>query len=163
MGHLSQTILYRKLHKKIILFRPYPKLCFVKHRGFLSLDTTKSIIQELKRLLILEDSYLGEHVLGVAGVILQDGPSRGVHSLDNKMVQHHLSLGPLQDVLLHTIAGDEPIDVDGLLLSNPVRAAHSLQIVLRVPVGIEYDHGICRGKIYSQTTCTRRQQESEVA
>jgi len=47
----------------------------------------------------------------------------------------HLLLGALQDVLLDGAAGQEAVDVDRLRLPDPVRPAHRLQVVLRVPAG----------------------------
>lgn len=37
-----------------------------------------------------------------------DSAPCGVHALNHQMIQHHLLLGAVQDVLLHTVAGQEP-------------------------------------------------------
>ena len=80
-------------------------------------------------------AYLAEHLLCGSGgsVGSQDGASGGVHPLDDEVVEHHLLLGALQDVLLHRVAGQEAVDVDSVLLPDAVSATHCLEIVLRVP------------------------------
>jgi hypothetical protein len=45
----------------------------------------------------------------------QHGAAGGVHLLDDQVVQHHLPLGALQDVLLHRAARHEPGARSGLL------------------------------------------------
>lgn len=49
-----------------------------------------------------------------------------------------------------------------LLLSNPVSPGLSLQVVLRVPVRVEDDHGVSRGQVNAQASGPRGQQEAEV-
>ncbi len=41
----------------------------------------------------------------------EDSLSSRVHPLNDKMVQNHLLLGPLHDVLLHTALGHQSVDV----------------------------------------------------
>ena len=38
----------------------------------------------------------------------------------------------------------------------------SLQVVLGVPVGVKYHHGVGRRQVHPQSTCPRRQEETEV-
>lgn len=45
----------------------------------------------------------------------------------------HLSPRSLQDILFNRILGHKAIDVDMILLSNPMRSRHGLQIILRIP------------------------------
>lgn len=67
----------------------------------------------------------------VVAARVQDHAAAGVHSLDDDVVQHHLLLRPLQDVLLNTPTGDKSIDVDGFFLPYPVGSAHGLKVILR--------------------------------
>ena len=73
--------------------------------------------------------------------------ARRVHALDDQVIQHHLLLGPLQDVFLHGPRGEEAVDVDRLRLADAVRARHGLEIVLRVPVRVEDDDGVGGGQV----------------
>jgi hypothetical protein len=41
----------------------------------------------------------------------------------------------------------EAVDVDGILLADAVRAAHGLQVVLRVPIRVEDDHRVGGGQV----------------
>lgn len=59
---------------------------------------------------------------GRSGAGVQDRLPRGVHPLDDQVVQHHLLLGPLDDVLLHGAFGHQTVDVD--LQGEAVRWAH---------------------------------------
>lgn len=56
---------------------------------------------------------------------MEDGFPGGVHPLDDQVVQHHLLLGPLDDVLLHRAFGDQAVDVD--LQSRGEGAARTCQ------------------------------------
>lgn len=56
-----------------------------------------------------------------------------------------------------------PVDIYCILLSDSVGACLSLEVVLRVPIGIYDDHGIGGSKIDSQTASTGRQKKTEIA
>jgi hypothetical protein len=79
------------------------------------------------------------------------------------VVQHHLALGPLQNVLLHAAARHKAVDVDQRLLADAVGARHRLQVVLRVPVRVEDDDGVGCGQVDAQPARPRGQQEGKVA
>jgi len=49
-----------------------------------------------------------------------------------------------------------------ILLSDSMSSGLRLKIVLRVPVGIEDNDGICGGKVDAESTSPRRQEEAEV-
>jgi hypothetical protein len=67
-----------------------------------------------------------------------------------------------------------PVDADVSLLSYPVRPSHSLEVVLRIVVGlapsaqakrmtyVEDDDSISGLEVDTQTASSRREQESEV-
>ena len=48
------------------------------------------------------------------------------------------------------------------LLTDAVGPGLSLQVVLGVPVGVKYHHGVGRRQVHPQSTCPRRQEETEV-
>ena len=52
---------------------------------------------------------------------VQNSPAAGVHPLNHHMLQHHLALGALDDVFLHGVLDDQPVDTDLLLLPDAVR------------------------------------------
>ncbi len=47
-------------------------------------------------------------------------------------------------------------------LSDSMSSSHSLYIILRIPVGVKDDDGVCGGKIQTQTSSSCRQQETEI-
>lgn len=49
---------------------------------------------------------------GRSGAGVEDRFPRGIHPLDDQVVQHHLLLGPLYDLLLHGAFGHQTVDVD---------------------------------------------------
>lgn len=55
--------------------------------------------------------------------------------------------------------GDKPIDLDGLVLANPVAASLRLEVILRVPVRVVDDDGIGSSQVNAQPSSTRTQQE----
>ncbi len=61
----------------------------------------------------------------------EDSLSSRVHPLNDKMVQNHLLLGPLHDVLLHTAFGHQSVDV------------HLCGVCVRGGVCVEC--GVCEG------------------
>mmetsp|Transcript_19101 Transcript_19101/g.34157 ORF Transcript_19101/g.34157 Transcript_19101/m.34157 type:complete len:327 (-) Transcript_19101:913-1893(-) len=88
--------------------------------------------------------------------------ARGVHLLDDQMVQDHLLLGPFKDFFLDGVLGDEAVDVDVLLLPNTMCACHGLQVVLRVPVAVEYDDRVGGGEVDPEAARAGRKKEAEV-
>ena len=78
------------------------------------------------------------------------------------MIQNHLLLGPLHNVLLHTVARHQPVDVDLSLLADAVSSGLCLQVVLWVPVRVEYHDRVCRGQIDPQPPSTGGQKEAEI-
>lgn len=49
---------------------------------------------------------------GWSGAGVEDRFPRGVHPLDDQVVQHHLLLGSLDNLLLHGAFGHQTVDVD---------------------------------------------------
>ena len=47
---------------------------------------------------------------------------------------------PVKHLSLVSVAGDEAVNFDGLVLSDPVATSLCLQVILRVPVGVIDDH-----------------------
>ena len=62
--------------------------------------------------------------------------------LDHHPVQSQLHRRPLHDLLVDGVLGDQPEHLDLLLLTDPVRPIHGLQIHLGVPVGVEKDDDV---------------------
>ena len=60
-------------------------------------------------------------------------------------------------------AGQESVDVDRVLLPDPVRARHRLEVVLRVPVRVEDDDGVGRREVDAEAAGAGGEQEDEVA
>ena len=60
-------------------------------------------------------------------------------------------------------AGQESVDVDRVLLPDPVRAGHRLEVVLRVPVRVEDDDGVGRREVDAEAAGAGGEQEDEVA
>lgn len=67
-------------------------------------------------------SFPNRHLPGRSGAGVEDRLSRRVHPLDDQVVQHHLLLGPLDDVLLHRAFGHQTVDID--LRGKAVRWGH---------------------------------------
>jgi hypothetical protein len=59
----------------------------------------------------------------------QDGGAGGVHALYDKMVEHHLVLGPLDDVLVHAGLRHQPATQSSI---NKVGVLHIFLPVFRV-------------------------------
>ena len=78
------------------------------------------------------------------------------------MIQHHLFLGSLHNILLHTVFSDEPIDRHLLLLPDPVSTSLSLQVVLGIPVTIKYNDCVSSGEVDAKTTSACGEQKTEV-
>ena len=57
------------------------------------------------------------------------------------------------------ITRNEPINLDGLILTNPVAASLSLEVILGIPVGVINDDGVCRSEVDAKTTSSRAQQK----
>lgn len=54
------------------------------------------------------------------------------------ILKDHLFLGPLKNILLHSILTHKAIHVDMGFLTDSMRASHSLQIILRIPIALCY-------------------------
>ena len=68
---------------------------------------------------------------------------------------------PVKHFSLIGVSSDESIDLDGLVLTNPVTASLSLEVVLWVPVGIvDYD-GISSCEVDTKTTSPRAKEEDK--
>ena len=93
---------------------------------------------------------------------IEHSATGGVHALDDQMIEDHLLLGALDNVFLHAGLGHETVDTHLFRLTNAVRASHRLQVVLRVPVTVEDDYGVCRREVDSEATGARRQEKAEV-
>ena len=68
----------------------------------------------------------------------------------------------LCDSFLHRASGNKPIDHDFVLLSDTMRPAKSLDVIVRIPIRVVDDDGVCRGQIDTQTTGTRGQEEHKL-
>ena len=98
-------------------------------------------------------------VLRRSGALLLDG---GVEGLDDEVVEDHLVLCALEDVLLDGVLRDEAVDVDELLLPDAVAARLRLQVVLRVPVRVEDDHRVRRREVDAEPARAGGEEEDEV-
>lgn len=73
-------------------------------------------------------------------------------SLEDLLLNSVLYIGIISVVLEHTQSrttylGDETEDVDLFLLADTMRSVHSLQISLRIPIGVIEDNNICSRQI----------------
>lgn len=69
----------------------------------------------------------------------------------------------LQNLLLQSPPRDQPINIHDLLLPDPMRPVHGLQILLRVPVVLHEDDRIRPRQIQPQPAHARRQQQAVIA
>merc|ERR1719282_1506472 len=81
----------------------------------------------------------------------QNSSSRSVHSLNDQMIQNHLLLCSLNNILLNTALGDKSVDIDLLLLTDSVSSGHGLKIILRIPVAVKDDDGVGCGQVDTET------------
>lgn len=56
------------------------------------------------------------------------------------------------DLLLKGASGDESVNVDDLLLTEPMGTVHRLQVLHRVPVVFDEDDGVGTGQVETKTT-----------
>eukprot|EP00968_Pinguiococcus_pyrenoidosus_P021742 scaffold2908_cov257-Pinguiococcus_pyrenoidosus.AAC.3 len=87
--------------------------------------------------------------------------------LQSPLLHHHrielqLLLRPLDDLLLHGVLRDEPIDVHWLRLSDAVASVLGLQVCLRVPVGVVQDARVSRLEVDTQPTGARAEEKDEL-
>ena len=76
--------------------------------------------------------------------------------------EYHLLSCSLKNVLLHGIFRNEAIDIDMILLADPVCSCHSLQVSLRIPVAVEDDHGIGCLEVDTQPAGSSGKNEREI-
>ena len=67
--------------------------------------------------------------------------------LNTNHVKLHLKSLSLDDLLLNCVLRNEAVHKHFSLLPNPVGSVHSLQINLRVPIGIEQDNMVGTHKV----------------
>lgn len=82
---------------------------------------------------------------------------------DDQGVEPQLLLRDLEHLLLDRVLRTQTIHVHLVLLTDAVCAVHGLQVHLRVPVGVEQDHGVGSGQVDAEPARTRGQQEEEHA
>ncbi len=58
-------------------------------------------------------------------------------------------------------ASQQPVHFDRLRLPNPMRSSLRLQIILRVPIGVENDHGVGRRQVQPEPPRFGRQEHDE--
>ena len=107
-------------------------------------------------LLLLQNGT--EHLLALAARRLLVEHS----GLDDFLVDVEFVLGSCQDALLHRVDGQQSQHAHLVLLPDPVRAVLRLQILVRVPVGVEDDDRVGRLQVQTETARARRQDEDEV-
>ena len=66
---------------------------------------------------------------------------------------------PVEHFSLVSVSCDEAVDLDGLVLTNPVAASLCLEVVLRVPVRIIDDDSIGSCEVDTKTTGPRAKKE----
>lgn len=78
------------------------------------------------------------------------------------MSQHHLFLGHLRDSLLDRVPRYEAVNHDLVLLADTMRSRESLDVVVRIPIGVVDNDSVSGCKIDSQATGTSGQKEDEL-
>ena len=68
---------------------------------------------------------------------------------------------PVKHLSFIGVSGDESIHFDCLVLSNPVAASLSLDVVLGIPVRVVDDDSVCSGEVDPQSPSTSAQQEDK--
>ena len=79
--------------------------------------------------------------------------------LDKDLVNLQLDGLSLDDFLLDSVLGHQPVNVDILALTDSMRSIHCLQVDLRVEVGIKEYNVVGRHQVDTQAACSRRDQE----
>mmetsp|Transcript_24257 Transcript_24257/g.71712 ORF Transcript_24257/g.71712 Transcript_24257/m.71712 type:complete len:740 (-) Transcript_24257:1603-3822(-) len=102
--------------------------------------------------------HRGEGLLLAERLLLLGEPAL----LDDGVVHLQLLLRALDNLLLDRVLGDEAEDLDLLLLPDPVRAVHRLQVGLRVPVAVEEDDCVGRLEVEPEPARARREHKDEV-
>mmetsp|Transcript_22778 Transcript_22778/g.67502 ORF Transcript_22778/g.67502 Transcript_22778/m.67502 type:complete len:715 (+) Transcript_22778:982-3126(+) len=101
--------------------------------------------------------HRGEGLLLAERLLLLGEPAL----LDDGVVHLQLLLRALDNLLLDRVLGDETEDLDLLLLPDPVRAVHRLQVGLRVPVAVVDDDRVGRLQVDAEPARARGEEEEE--
>ena len=78
------------------------------------------------------------------------------------MSQHHFFLSHLSDPLLDRVPGNESIDHDFVLLSDTMRSGQSLNVIVRIPIGVIDDDRVGSVQVDAQATGSGGQEEDEL-
>ena len=112
---------------------------------------------------------LAEGVAQLVDVVLADGGGRArlkealeLPLLDNESFKTTLGVGLLEECLLDCALRREPVDDDRFGLADAVRAVLSLQVLLRVPVGVEEDDRVRGDEVDALAAGAGAQQEELV-
>lgn len=81
------------------------------------------------------------------------------HGGEHGLIQPELLAGPLKHLRLIGAARHQPTHFHLLGLADAVHACLRLNVVLRVPVAVVDDDGVCYGQVDAQTAGARRQQK----
>mmetsp|Transcript_13234 Transcript_13234/g.26463 ORF Transcript_13234/g.26463 Transcript_13234/m.26463 type:complete len:203 (+) Transcript_13234:97-705(+) len=91
---------------------------------------------------------------------------RGVHVLEACVVLVHHAVGDAQlealqphDLLLQRPLGDQPVDVDDVLLADTVRAVHGLEVAHRIPIMLDEDHSVSAGEVQPEPPDVRGEEQ----
>ena len=93
-------------------------------------------------------------------------PSLLTHSLhspssSSPLIPPTLPYIPVKHLSFIGVSGDEAIHFDCFVLSNPVAASLSLDVVLGIPVRVVDDDSVCSGEVDPQSPSTSAQQEDK--
>ena len=77
----------------------------------------------------------------------------------DRCIEHHFSLGDLDDLLLNRVLDDEPIHKYVLPLAYSVGSREGLLIVVWVVITVHDEHRVSLGQVQPQASSPRREQE----
>lgn len=138
---------------------------------------------------LIFEEFLCAKLEDVVQFLLGHGASFGAQARPHHQVgQHHLPLGHLRDALLHAGAGHKAVDHHLVGLADAVGSAEGLvgeqrepsasrrtgtecavagcrylNVVVRVPVGVEDDDRVCGGQVDAQASGSSGEQETKLA
>ncbi len=81
-------------------------------------------------------------------------------SINSKQLRNHKHVSsPVKHVSLVCVTSDQPVHLDGFVLTNPMTASLCLEVVLRVPVRVVDDDSVSCREVDTETPRTSAQQE----
>ena len=99
------------------------------------------------------------HVIAASTLSLSSSSPRPLFLLTHH--PSHTPYTPVKHLSFIGVSGDETIHFHCLVLTNPVAASLSLDVILGIPVRVIDDHSVCGGEVDSQSPGTSAQQEDK--